>query len=493
MAPISRREMLATLAALPTAYMLQGGEEGWIPLFDGRSLDGWKANENQNTFKVSDGQIVAQGPRSHLFYAGGVRNAEFKNFELKVEAMARPGANSGIYFHTQFQPQGWPEKGFEVQISNTQLGEGGYRERKKTGSLYAVRNVYKQLAGDDEWFELHVIVRGKRVQVLLNGILVVDYIEPQPPVTPADMPGRVLGRGTFALQGHDPHSKVFFRNIRVKPLPDDLSGDASDPHVVDDVYRELLRLSAQNYPLVDYHVHLKGGLTLEDALRESRHLGIQYGIAVNGGLGFPVTDDAGAEEFLASLAGQPVFTALQGEGREWVKLFSPRTIAKFDYVFSDAMTFTDDSGKRMRLWIKEEVGEISDSQKFMEMYVDRIVGVLSSEPIDIHANPTFLPEVIAADYDSLWTPERMQKVIAAAKKNDVAIEINSRYRIPNAAFIKAAKQGGVKFSFGTNNEGRELGRLEYCLEMVKQCGLTWEDIFVPKPDGQKPVQKRGLA
>lgn len=490
---ISRREILATLAALPAAYVLHGSDDGWVSLFDGRSLDGWRANENQDTFKVVDGQIVAQGPRSHLFYSGAVRHAEFKNFELKVEAMARPGANSGVYFHTRFQPEGWPEKGFEVQICNSVRGETGYRERKKTGSLYAVRNVYKQLARDDEWFELHVVVRGRRVQVRLNGALLVDYIEPQPPVTPPEMPGRFLSRGTFALQGHDPDSRVAFRNIRVKPLPDDLTDDVSDAAVVDDVYRELLHLSAQNYPVVDYHVHLKGGLTLEEALRESRRVGVQYGIAVNGGLGFPVSTDAGAEEFLASLAGEPVFTALQGEGREWVTLFSPRTIAKFDYVFSDAMTFTDDSGKRVRLWIKDEVGEIPDAEKFMDMYVDRIVGVLTNEPIDIHANPTFLPEVIAADYDRLWTPPRMEKVIAAAKQNDVALEINSRYRIPSAAFIKAAKKAGVKFSFGTNNEGRDLGRLEYCLKMVKECGLTWEDIFVPRPDGQKPVQTRGLA
>jgi hypothetical protein len=484
--------MLATLAALPAAYALRGGDDGWIPLFDGRSLDGWKANENQATFKVADGAIVAQGPRSHLFYSGAVRNAEFRNFELKVEAMARPGSNSGVYFHTRFQPQGWPEKGFEVQICNTVLGETGYRERKKTGSLYAVRNVYKQLARDDEWFELHVIVRGKRVEIRLNGTLIVDYIEPQPPVTPPGMSGRVLGSGTFALQGHDPDSRVAFRNIRVKPLPDDLTDGVSDPPVVDDVYRELLRLNAENYPVVDYHAHLKGGLRVEDLLAEARRNGIQYGIAVNGGLGFPVTDDAGAEAFLAELEGQPVFTALQGEGREWVTLFSPRTIAKFDYVFTDAMTFTDDSGKRLRLWIQEEVGEIPDAEKFMDMYVDRIVGVLTNEPIDIHANPTFLPDVIAADYDRLWTPSRMQKVIAAAKQNDVAIEINSRFRIPSATFIKAAKQAGVKFSFGTNNEGRELGRLEYCLQMVKECGLTWDDFFVPRPDGQKPVQKRGL-
>lgn len=486
MLPLSRRELLASLLVLPAALR---ADDDWIPLFDGRSLNGWKAVENQNSFRVGDGQIAADGPRAHLFYTGSVRNALFKNFELKADVMARPGANSGIYFHTKPEP-GWPQKGFEVQINNTQKGDENYRERRKTGSLYGVRNVFKALVNDNEWFQLHVLVRGKQVQVWLNGTLLVDFVEPDPPVTVTDAPGRVLDRGTFALQCHDPNSKVFFRNILVKPLADDLPTASDERPVVDDVYRELLRLNAGNYPVVDYHVHLKGGLTLEDALRESRRLGIQYGIAVNCGLGFPVTHDAAAEEFLDTLKGQPVFVAMQGEGREWVKLFSRATIAKFDYAFTDAMTFTDDSGKRMRLWIDDEVGEIKDPERFMEMLVDRILGVLNHEPIDIYVNPTFLPKAIAGDYDRLWTPERMQRVIEAAKKNDVAIEINNTYRIPNPAFIKMAKQAGIKFSFGTNNADRKLGRIEYCLEMVKACGLGWQDIFVPRPEGEKAAQRR---
>ena len=275
----------------------------------------------------------------------------------------------------------------------------------------------------------------------------------------------------------------------VRPLPDDLPENDDRP-VVNDVYREILRMNAENYPVVDYHVHLKGGLTIEEALRNSRRTGIQYGIAINCGIGFPVASDAGAAEFLAGMKGQPVFLAMQGEGREWVKLVSKQTIANFDYVFTDAMTFTGDDGKRMRIWIKEEIGEIKDKQRFMDMYVNRILGVLNNEPIDIHANPTFLPEQIAAEYDELWTPERMQPVIEAAKENDVAIEINNRYRIPSAKFIVAAKKAGVKFSFGTNNSDKDLGRIEYGVQMVKECGLGWSDFFVPKPDGEKPVQRR---
>src|SRR5207245_4783028 len=116
-----------------------------------------------------------------------------------------------------------------------------------------------------------------------------------------------------------------------------------------------------------------------------------------------------------------------------------------DYAFTDAMTFTDDNGKRLRLWIDDEVGEIKDAGRFTEMCLDRILGVLNHEPIDIYVNPTFLPKAIAADYDRLWTPERMQKVIDAAKRNDVAIEINNTYRLPSPAFIKAAKKAGIKF------------------------------------------------
>jgi histidinol phosphatase-like PHP family hydrolase len=187
---------------------------------------------------------------------------------------------------------------------------------------------------------------------------------------------------------------------------------------------------------------------------------------------------------------QPVFVALQGEGREWVKLVSKQTIAKFDYVFTDAMTFTDDDGRRMRLWINEEVGDIRDKQRFMEMYVDRIAGVLNHEPIDIYANPTFLPDQLAAEYDALWTPQRMDRVIEAASSNGVAIEINNRYRIPSANFIRRAKTAGVKFSFGTNNAGVNLGRLEYGIRMVQECGLGWRDFFVPKPSGHKPVEVR---
>jgi len=488
MPALSRRDVIGLLLAAPAAaYAFNDDSRDWISLFDGKSLDGWKPNEHADTFKVVDGQIVAHGDRTHLFYVGSVHNADFKNFELSADVMTRPGANSGIYFHTAYQPSGWPAAGFEVQVANTHEGANGYKERKKTGSLYAVRNVYKQLVNDNEWFRMNILVRGKQVQIRLNNMLVVDYVEPDQPFR-ADLNfQRVINHGTFALQGHDPGSTTYFKNIRVRPLPDNIAPISNERPEVDEIYRDIIRLSTENYPLVDYHVHLKGGLTLDQALANSLRLGINYGIAINCGLGFPVHSDDSVRDYLKTMEGQPCYVALQGEGREWMTLASPESVARFDYCFTDAMTFTDDNGKRMRLWINEDVGEIKDKQVFMEMYIKRIVGVMH-EPIDIYANATFLPDQIAGEYDALWTPERMQKVIDAAVKNDVAIEINNRYKIPSAAFIKAAKAAGARFSFGTNNADANLGRLEYPIQMVKQCGLVWQDIFVPKLPGQKPIQ-----
>lgn len=478
---------LALILCLSAALSAQPASD-WKNLFDGKSLNGWTPAESKTTWKIVDGLLTAGGPRSHLFYSGPVLNSGFRNFELEVEAKATHGTNSGVYFHTQFQDKAWPEHGFEVQICNTCTGEAGYTERKKTGSLYAVRNIYKQLVQDDQWFKLNVLVQGKRVQIRVDGTLIVDYIEPATPVLGDEHRLRVLSHGTFALQGHDPTTGVAFRSIRVRPLSDD--APKVELPVPDKTFGELIRLGSENYPIVDYHVHLKGGWTVEQALEKSRRDGIFYGIAINGGKGFPVTSDEQLLAALALLKGKPVFLAFQGEGREWVSTFSPKVLAQFDYVFTDAMTFTTDDGKRMRTWIPEEVGEIKDHEAFMETIVDRIVKVVSTEPIDIYVNPTFLPDVMAKEYDQLWTPQRMQRVIDAVKSAGVAIEINNRYKIPSLAFIKLAKQAGVQFACGTNNAGLDMGRDEYCIEMIRGAGLRWKDMWVPSPEGQKAVQRK---
>jgi hypothetical protein len=179
--------------------------DGWINLFDGKTFAGWKASENPSTFTISDGAITVFGNRAHLFYMGDVNNHTFKNFEFKAKVMTTPGSNSGMFFHTAWQEEGWPSKGYEVQVNAT------HTDWRKTSSLYGVQDVKEAPNKDNEWFTQHIIVQGKKVTIKVNDKIINEYTEGET--------GR-LGSGTFALQGHDPKSKVYYKDIMVKILPD---------------------------------------------------------------------------------------------------------------------------------------------------------------------------------------------------------------------------------------------------------------------------------
>ena len=193
-------------------HQKKANNDGWISLFDGKSLNGWKVGENASTFTVQDGAIVANGPVAHLFYDGEVKNHDFRNFEFKTDVMTTPGSNSGLYFHTAFQQSSWPQKGYEVQVNNSQ------EDWRRTGSLYAIQDVKEVHVKDNEWYTESITVKDKHVTIKINDKTVVEYDEPENVQREKGMEGRVLSSGTFAIQGHDPKSKVYFRNIMVKPL-----------------------------------------------------------------------------------------------------------------------------------------------------------------------------------------------------------------------------------------------------------------------------------
>ncbi len=183
--------------------------EGWYQLFNGRDLEGWKVGNNAETFSVDSGAIVVHGKAAHLFYMGEVADHNFTDFHFIAEVKTMPGSNSGIYFHTRYQEGGWPSVGFEIQVNNSQS------DWRRTGSLYAISDVKEKHVNDNEWYTQEIIVKGKSVLVKLNGKTVNNYTEP-PNTVRKD--GRKFASGTFALQGHDPNSRVMYRNIRVKML-----------------------------------------------------------------------------------------------------------------------------------------------------------------------------------------------------------------------------------------------------------------------------------
>ncbi len=247
--------------------------------------------------------------------------------------------------------------------------------------------------------------------------------------------------------------------------------------------------SELDFPLIDYHIHLEEGMTVEQAVELSKSLGVKFGIVEHGGFNWGMKNDEEIKHYIERLDGYPVFKGMQAEGLDWMKCFSKEVVAQLDYVLSDALTFPEKDGRLVHLWIPQEV-KIKDKQDFMDRYVDFNVKVISCEPIDIFANPSFLPHCIADEYEKLWTEDRMKKVIEAAVKYDVAIEINSRYNIPKVSFINIAKTEGAKFSFGSNYHEENFGKLDYCLKTAKMCGLTQENMFMPKPPGMKPIQTR---
>lgn len=201
--------VLAGLASGATV-LAADDEQGFESLFDGSSLAGWRANENPGSWSVANGSIVCHGERSHLFYVGPdpKKPATFKNFHVKAEVMTKPVANSGFFIHTVFQPDGWPERGYEVQVNNSQ------GDPVRTGSIYNVVKNFNPPAKDDAWFTLEVIVNGKAVTTIVDGKRIFEFVEPEG-VTGT----RRLSEGTFALQAHDPGSEVHYRKLRVKRLP----------------------------------------------------------------------------------------------------------------------------------------------------------------------------------------------------------------------------------------------------------------------------------
>lgn len=254
---------------------------------------------------------------------------------------------------------------------------------------------------------------------------------------------------------------------------------------------------ATDFPVQDLHVHLDNS-TIDKVLELSKESGIKFGIVEHAGTKeniYPVvlSDDEELKRYLAMLEGKPVYKGIQAEWTDWMGCFSRTTLAQLDYVLTDAWTFPGRDGQRVKLWEKglEEKGvDLSDKQAFMDRFVDWHVRIMATEPIDVLANVSWLPAALAPDFDTYWTPARMQKVIDAAVKYQVALEINSTLKLPKLLFLQMARAAGVKFTFGSNGRYPRMGQLEYSVAAAQELGLKREDLFTPMPDGRRAVQRR---
>jgi histidinol phosphatase-like PHP family hydrolase len=251
-----------------------------------------------------------------------------------------------------------------------------------------------------------------------------------------------------------------------------------------------------DFQIVDYHVHLDG-MTIDRAAEYSKERGYKYGIVEHAGTKenqYPVVlgNDEDLRKYMAMLEGKGVYKGIQAECIDWMTVFSKEAVAELDFVLSDALTFVEKDGRRVELWKAEKI-KIDDKQDFMDRYMEFTARKVEREPIDILAAATTLPKVLEAEYDTLWTEARMKRIIDAAVKNNVAIEIGGQSRLPRMTFLKVAKEAGAKFSFGSNGRKENSGRMAYCFEAARTLGLKKSDMFTPAPAGKKPIQARKMA
>ncbi|WP_165233685.1 hypothetical protein [Aquisphaera insulae] len=254
---------------------------------------------------------------------------------------------------------------------------------------------------------------------------------------------------------------------------------------------------ALDFPLVDLHTHLDNS-TIERVLPLGIERKVKFGIVEHAGTKenrYPVvlSDDDELLAYLKRLEGKGVYRGLQAEWTDWAGCFSPEVLARVDYVLTDAMTFPGKGGRRIKLWEKfdeDEVG-LRDHERFMDRFVDWHVQIMATEPFDILANASWLPEALMPGYETLWTESRIGKVVDAAIGYEIAIEISASYKLPRLAFLKQAKAAGAKFSFGSNGRYPNMGKLDYSVELARALGLTSADMFVPGPHERKAVVRRG--
>jgi hypothetical protein len=238
-------------------------------------------------------------------------------------------------------------------------------------------------------------------------------------------------------------------------------------------------------PKMDLHFHLNyegqsltnAAMVYEKAAAQSKEKGVIFGIAeefVNDNIKI---NDSLVLDRVTLATKNSLYLALQVSRRDWLNVFSKEVLKKVDYILADAMIFPDKDGRMMRIWIPNP--QLGDPQKFMELYMAHNIKVLA-EPINVWANPTYLPDALKSRYDELWTDARMKTLIDAAIKNNIAIEINSTFKIPNAKFIKMAKAAGARFTFGSNTHGLGAGDITWSINIAEDCGLTKGDFFIPK-------------
>ena len=233
------------------------------------------------------------------------------------------------------------------------------------------------------------------------------------------------------------------------------------------------------FTVADYHVHLSPTLTIEQAVQVGKERGVQIGIVEHPGPNEKIKTEADLKQYIDGLRSYPVRIGIQPIYAGWSKTFSKDLLDQLDYVLMDALTLPRPDGTWWAIWQIDTM--VDDEEEFMARYTQYIEQVMTSEPLDIFAWPTFLPVPIARQYKRLWTRQRVDRIIDLARAKKLAIEINEVSHVPDEDFITLAKKAGLKFTFGTDSRNTQnAAHFYYCYQMAQKCRLTEADMFVPR-------------
>jgi histidinol phosphatase-like PHP family hydrolase len=253
--------------------------------------------------------------------------------------------------------------------------------------------------------------------------------------------------------------------------------------------------SGLDFPIEDYHVHLNT-LTIDQVVAVSRESGVKYGILEHCGTKenqYPIvlSNDQDLLGWIAKLQGKGVYIGVQAEWIDWVGCFSKEVFSQLDYVLTDSWTVRDANGQRIKAFSRDyDPG--NDSEAFMKWYVDWIIEILETTPLDIWSHPMWVTRKFNPMVEQMWTEERMRRVITTLKNTNTAVEIDSSVKLPTMPFLKMAKAEGIKFSFGASSQGAKINPVDWSIAAAKELGLTKKDMFQPAPRGRKPIQIRKL-
>ena len=240
-------------------------------------------------------------------------------------------------------------------------------------------------------------------------------------------------------------------------------------------------MNEKTFFLYDLHMRTSANQSAQDLVDKAETSGfVSIGILQNvAASGIETNDDL--QKFINDTKNYPCYMGLKPAAPGWSKNLSKELIDQVDYILMAPQYMPNGNKYGDVMEVKDFNCYIDDPEDFMNRNVEWYLKILNHEedPLDILGWPLFLPPSIRREYYMLWTQERMEQIIEAARINRIALEINDLAHTPHAEFILKAKKAGVKFTFGSDTGDYRSFRLDYCKEVATLCNLTEEDFFIP--------------